>query len=83
MNEWEIAAVVLAGLMVPCLGVCVLAGATDALAAVEVASTLLASALMVLSEGFHRQPFVDLAVVFALLSIIGALAFARLMERDL
>jgi multisubunit Na+/H+ antiporter MnhF subunit len=83
MNEWEVAAVVLAGVMVPCGGVCVLAGATDALAAFEVASTLLTTALMVLSEGFHRQPFVDLAVVFALLSIIGALAFARLMERDI
>jgi multisubunit Na+/H+ antiporter MnhF subunit len=83
MNEFEVAAVVLAGLMLPCLGVCVLTGVTHALAAFEVASTLLTTALMALSEGFHRQPFVDLAVVFAFLSIIGALAFARLMERDL
>ncbi|MBV9472382.1 MAG: hypothetical protein JO206_05395, partial [Solirubrobacterales bacterium] len=49
----------------------------------EVAATLLSTSLMALSEGFHRQPFVDLAVIFALLSVIGALAFARLMERDL
>jgi multicomponent Na+:H+ antiporter subunit F len=83
MNEWEIAAIVLAGALIPCLGVCVLAGATHALAAVEVASTLLTSILMLLSQGFHRQPFIDLALVFAILSLIGALAFARLMERDL
>jgi multisubunit Na+/H+ antiporter MnhF subunit len=83
MSEWELAAVVLIAAVIPCLGVCVLTGVTHALAALEVASTLLASVLMLLSEGFHRQPFVDLALVFAVTSTVGALAFARLMERDL
>jgi multisubunit Na+/H+ antiporter MnhF subunit len=83
MNEWEIAAVVLMGAAVPCLGVCILAGAIDALAAYEVASTVAVTVLMVLSEGFHRQPFIDLALVLAPLSVIGSLAFARLMERQL
>jgi multisubunit Na+/H+ antiporter MnhF subunit len=83
MSRWEVIAIVLAGAMVPCLVICVFARATDALAAVEVAGTLVISALMILSEGFHRQPFVDLALVFAFLSVVGALAFARLMERDL
>ncbi|HWF36342.1 MAG TPA: monovalent cation/H+ antiporter complex subunit F [Solirubrobacteraceae bacterium] len=83
MNKWEIVAVVLAAAIVPCLAVAVLAGAEHALAAVEVAGALLTSVLMVLSEGFHRQPFVDLAVVSALISIVGGLAFARLMERGL
>lgn len=83
MNAWLIAAVVVLGALAPCLGVCVLAGATDALAAVEVASTLLTSALMLLCEGYHRQPFIDLAIVSALMSTVGALAFARLMEREL
>jgi multisubunit Na+/H+ antiporter MnhF subunit len=83
MNKWEIAAVVLAVAIVPCLGVAVLAGAEHALAAMEVTSALLTSTLMVLSEGFRRQPFIDLAVVFALVSAVGALACARLMERDL
>lgn len=83
MNEWQWAAIVLTAALVPCLGVCVLAGATQALAALEVASTLATAALMVLSEGFHRQPFIDLAIVLALLSLIGAFAFARMMEQDL
>jgi multisubunit Na+/H+ antiporter MnhF subunit len=38
---------------------------------------------MALCEGFHRQPFIDLALVFALLTMLGSFAFARLMERDL
>ena len=83
MNEWEIAAAVLAGAILPCLGVTAFTDAPNALAALELAGTLLASALMALCEGFHRQPFVDLALLFAFLSIVGAFAFARLMERDL
>ena len=42
-----------------------------------------ATILVLLSEGFHRQPFVDLAVVFAPMSLVGSLVFARLMERRL
>jgi multisubunit Na+/H+ antiporter MnhF subunit len=83
MNAYEIAAVVLVGITLPCLGVCVFATATAALAAFEVASTVATTALMVLSQGFHRQPFMDLALVLAALSLIGGIAFARMMERDL
>jgi multisubunit Na+/H+ antiporter MnhF subunit len=83
MNEWEIAAIVLTAAIVPCVGVCVLAGAASALAALEVAGTLATSALIALAEGFHRQPFIDLAVVLAVLSVVGSLAFARIMEEDI
>ncbi len=83
MNEWEIAAALLAALILPCLGVCAFSTAVNALAALELAGTLLSTALMALCEGFHRQPFIDLALLFALLSMAGTLIFARLMERDL
>jgi multisubunit Na+/H+ antiporter MnhF subunit len=59
-----------------------LAKAASALAALEVASTIAVTVLIVLSEGFHRQPFIDLAVVLAVLSVVGSLAFARIMETD-
>ena len=83
MNEWEIAGAVLGAAVIPCLGVCALTGAMYALAALELAGTLLSSALMALCEGFHRQPFIDLALVFAFLAMLGAFVFARLMEQDL
>ena len=83
MNQWEIAAAVIGGAIVPCLAVCLLTGAMRALAALELAGTLAASSLMLLAEGFHRQPFIDLALLLAVLSLVGAMAFARLMERDL
>lgn len=83
MNEWELAAAALGAATVPLLAVCLLTGAMRALVAFELTGTLTSSALMLLAEGFHRQPFIDLALLLALLSILGAMAFARLMEKDL
>ena len=83
MNEWEVAATVLGFALIPCVAVAVLADPPHGLAALELAGVLLTTILMLLAEGFHRQPFIDLAVVFAPLSLVGSLMFARLMERDL
>ena len=83
MNKWEIAAVVLGFALVPCLGVCLLAPPPDGLVALEISSVLVSVILMLLAEGFHRQPFVDLAVVLAPMSLVSSLAFARVMERHL
>jgi multisubunit Na+/H+ antiporter MnhF subunit len=83
MNEWEVAAVVLGFALIPCLVLCVLASPRDGLVALQVGAVLLTTILMLLAEGFHRQSFIDLAVVFAPMSLVGSLLFARLMERDL
>jgi multisubunit Na+/H+ antiporter MnhF subunit len=83
MNEWEIAATVLGFALIPCVVVCLFSPPPDGLVALEISGVLAATILMLLSEGFHRQPFVDLAVVMAPLSLIGSLTFARLMERHL
>ena len=83
MNEWEIAATVLGFALIPCVLVCVLSPPPHGLVALESAGVLIATILMLLSEGFHRQPFVDLAVIVAPLSLVGSLTFARMMERHL
>jgi multisubunit Na+/H+ antiporter MnhF subunit len=83
MNEWEIAATVLAFALIPCGALVLLAAPTVGLAGLQVAAVLLSTILVLLSEGFHRQPFIDLAVIFAPMSMIGSLLFARLMERQL
>ncbi|HEX3802019.1 MAG TPA: monovalent cation/H+ antiporter complex subunit F [Solirubrobacteraceae bacterium] len=83
MNVWILASIVLLAALLPCVGVCLFAGEADALAAVEAASVIVTTALMLLSEGFHRQPFIDLAVTFAIVSTVGSLAFARMMEADI
>jgi len=83
MNEWEVIAAILGAGLLPCVAVAAFAGVADGLVALEIAGTLLSTILMVLAEGLQRQPFIDLALVLALLSLIGALAFARLLEQDL
>jgi len=83
MNEWELAAAVLGVALLPCLVVCFLASVPSGLVSLELAAVLVTTILILLSEGFRRQPFVDLAVVFAPLSLVGSLTFARLLERHL
>jgi multisubunit Na+/H+ antiporter MnhF subunit len=83
VNEWEIAAAVLGFALIPCAAVALLTAPPHGLAAIQVAAVVLSTILVLLSEGFHRQPFVDLAVVFAPMSLVGTLMFARLMEQDL
>ena len=83
MNEWLIAATVLGFALIPCLVLAFVSPAPHGLLGLEIAGVLVSTILMLLSEGFHRQPFVDLAVVLAPMALVGSLAFARLMERQL
>jgi multisubunit Na+/H+ antiporter MnhF subunit len=83
MNEWEIAAAVLGAGLLACLVMCLVTDVADGLVAFELASVLVTTILMLLAEGFHRQPFLDLALTFAFLSLVGGVVFARLLERDL
>jgi multisubunit Na+/H+ antiporter MnhF subunit len=83
MNEWEIAAAVLGFALIPCIAVCLLLPPTDGLVAMQIAGVLMCTILILLSEGFRRQPFIEMAYVLAPMSLIGSLVFARLMERHL
>ena len=83
VNPWEIAATALGFALIACALVAALSGPAHGRAAIELSSVLLTTILMLLAEGFHRQPFIDLAVVFALMGTIGSLTFARVMERQL
>jgi multisubunit Na+/H+ antiporter MnhF subunit len=83
MNEWLIAATALAFALIPCIAVALFTSPPSGLVALEIAGVLASTILMLLAEGFHRQPFIDVAVVLAPMALIGALMFARLMEREL
>ncbi|MEA2427417.1 MAG: multicomponent Na+:H+ antiporter subunit, partial [Thermoleophilaceae bacterium] len=67
--------------MLPLLGVCFLSSAVDGLVALQVAGTNAAFILLLLSEGIRREPFADLALVLALMSFVGSLAFSYFLER--
>ncbi|MGH2855954.1 MAG: monovalent cation/H+ antiporter complex subunit F [Solirubrobacteraceae bacterium] len=84
MNEWIVAAIaLLIGGIAPLGFVTVWGDAMEAVVALALAGVIAALVLLLLAEGFHRQPFVDLAVALAVMSFIGSLAFARFLERDL
>jgi multicomponent Na+:H+ antiporter subunit F len=84
MNGWVLAAIVLVlGGLVPCLAVSLRASAMEGLVALELAGMISVLVLLLLAEGFQRQPFVDLALVLAVLSFVGTLAFVRYMEREI
>ena len=83
MNEWLLAALILTAALVPLAFVAAFGDVVSGLVAVEVGSSVACAILVLLSEGTHRQSFVDLALVLAPLSLIGSIAYARLMERHL
>ena len=83
MNEWEIAAAVLGIALLACGGLAALTGVGTALLALELGGTIATTIMMVLSEGLQRQPFIDLALVLAVLSVLGCMVIARILEEDL
>jgi multisubunit Na+/H+ antiporter MnhF subunit len=81
VNAWLVAAtVILAGLL-PCLWVAMRGSIVSALAGLELASTITTLTLVLIAQGLHRDSFMDLALVSAVLSFTGALTFARFLER--
>ena len=52
----------------------------EGLVALQLAGEIVALVLLLLAEGFQRQPFADLALILAVLSFVGSLVFMRFME---
>lgn len=74
------AAVMLAGLA-PLIVFAVNAEPPDGLVALNIGGDIATLVLLLLAAGTGREPFFDLAVVSAVLSFAGSLAYARFMER--
>jgi len=81
MNEWLIAATVLIAALVPLAVVCARSDPIEGVVAMQLAGVVAALVLLLLAAGTDRQPFADLSVVLALLSVAGSLAYARYLER--
>jgi multicomponent Na+:H+ antiporter subunit F len=83
MNPWLVAATILVVAFAGPLLACARGTVMDALVGLELSGMLATVVMMLLAEGYHRPAFMDLAVVLAVMSFIGALAFVRLLERRL
>lgn len=81
MNPWILTALLLLVCMVPCLYLVTRGDTMTRLVALEAGSTIAVMILLVLTEGYQRVPFVDLALTLALLTYGAGLVFARFLER--
>ena len=81
MNVWLVAAgVLLVAALLP-LGVAALSQDVMAAAtALNLGGPVASLVLLLLAEGFHRQPFVDLALVLAVSSFVGSILLVRFLE---
>lgn len=75
-----LATIVLVAGLGACLLACLRADRLGGLVAIEVASVVAVLALVTMTMAFKRQPFIDLAVVLAPVSLAGSLAFVRHLE---
>lgn len=79
MNVWLSAATILLLGLAPCGWVLVRGRLTDAVVALELASTLVTVVLLLLAEGFGRSSYFELALVLAGLQFVGTLVFIRFL----
>lgn len=83
MNEWLIAALVLLVALIPVTTVALRARPASGLVALQVAGSDATLILLLLSQGLSRQPFVDLALILAVMSFIGAVVLAAFIEHGM
>jgi multisubunit Na+/H+ antiporter MnhF subunit len=80
VNGWLWAATVLVAALVPLAVLCVRLRAPEGVVALEAAGIDAALALLLIAQGTERQPFGDLALVLAVVSFVGAIAYLRFVE---
>jgi multicomponent Na+:H+ antiporter subunit F len=79
---WLVCAAVLVALLVPLAAVAAFGTPDDGLVALELASVLATGALLLMAVGLGREILGDLALVLAVGSFAGSLAYAALLERE-
>jgi multisubunit Na+/H+ antiporter MnhF subunit len=79
VNIWLIGATILLLAVVPCGVVVVRGDILQALVAVELAGTVMAMVLLLISEGYHRNSYYTLPLVLAFTNFVAALIFVRFL----
>jgi multicomponent Na+:H+ antiporter subunit F len=82
MSVWMVAAIVLVAMLAPLGALAALGSQEDGMVALQVASLVTTVALLAMARALERETLVDLAVVLAVCSFIGGLAYAALLERE-
>ena len=83
MNVWLLAAAAVAVTLVPCADMSLRGNPERRLVGLEMTSIIVTIALVLLTVGFGRLPFVDLPLALAIMSFGGGLVFARFLGKHL
>jgi multisubunit Na+/H+ antiporter MnhF subunit len=81
VNEWLVASAAMLVLLAPCGYIATRGSPVDRLLGLQLAATITSLAIVLLAEGFDRSVYVDLALVYCVLSFTGTLAIVRFLER--
>jgi len=83
MNPWLIASYAIGLCLVPCADLCLRGTVERRLVGLELSGILITILLVLLTLGFHRLPFIDLALTLAILYLGATLVFVRFLEKHL
>ena len=83
MNAWEIGGVAVMAALIPCADMCLRGSPERRLVGMEMTSILITLAMVFLTVGFGRTPYIDLPLALAIMSFGGGLVFARFLEKHL
>lgn len=83
MNLWLGAGILVAAALLPCAAMCLRGSPERRLVGMEMTSILVIIIMVLFTVGFHRAPYIDLALALAVMSFGGGLVFARFLEKHL
>lgn len=83
MNLWLVASYAVGLCLVPCADLCLRGPVERRLVGLELAGVLVTILLVLLTLGFHRLPFIDLALALAIMLLGASLVFVRFLEKHL
>jgi multisubunit Na+/H+ antiporter MnhF subunit len=83
MNLWLISAAAVLATLIPCADMCLRGGPERRRVGLEMTSIIVTIALVLLTVGFGRIPFIDLPLALAIMSFGGGLVFARFLGKHL
>lgn len=83
MNLWMWAAFGVGLCLVPCADLCLRGSAERRLMGLELSSIIATVLLVLMTVGYHRQPFIDLPLSLAIMSLGAGLVFVRFLEKHL
>lgn len=83
MNPWLAASYAVGLCLIPCADLCLRGTVERRLVGLELSGILVTILLVLLTVGFYRLPFIDLALTLAILYLGATLVFVRFLEKHL